>query len=133
VIRASPTALENRDSLKVEVAKGVAPQKRSSGRSLRERLSEKAEEIPAGSWTSYGDIATMIASAALPVGTCLATWPIPNAHRVLNAKGQLAAGFAWRDGRTDDPVELLKAEGIRFTDGRADPQQRWRPDIGDLR
>jgi hypothetical protein len=59
---------------------------------------------------------------------CLATYPIPNAHRILTVKGLVAEGFAFRDGRTDDPVELLKAEGIRFTNGRADPRQRWHPD-----
>jgi hypothetical protein len=51
-----------------------------------------------------------------------------NAHRILEAKGKVAEGFAFRDGRTDDPVELLKSEGIRFVNGRADPRQRWQPE-----
>jgi hypothetical protein len=70
----------------------------------------------------------MIGFHARVVARCLGTWPIPNAHRILNVDGEVAAGFAFRDGRTEDPVELLKAEGIRFTNGRADPRQRWHPE-----
>jgi alkylated DNA nucleotide flippase Atl1 len=101
--------------------------RKARGVPIRDRVSPVAERIPAGSWTTYGDVAATIGSHARPVGTCLATWPIPNAHRILKANGELSLGFAFRDGRTDDPVELLKAEGIRFTNGRADPRQRWRP------
>jgi alkylated DNA nucleotide flippase Atl1 len=96
---------------------------------VRERLSAVAEQIPDGSWTTYGDIAAMIGSHARPVATCLGTWPIPNAHRILTVKGEVAAGFAFRDGRTEDPMELLRAEGIRFTNGRADPRQWWHPEV----
>jgi alkylated DNA nucleotide flippase Atl1 len=94
---------------------------------MRDRVSAVAERIPAGSWTNYGEIAAIIDSHAVPVGTCLKNWPIPNAHRILTVKGQVSPGFAFPDGRTDDPVELLKAEGIRFTNGCADPRQRWQP------
>jgi alkylated DNA nucleotide flippase Atl1 len=82
---------------------------------MHERVTEVAERIPVGTWTSYGDVAAIIGSHARPVATCLGTWPIPNAHRILTVDGEVAAGFAFRDGRTDDPVELLKAEGIRFS------------------
>ena len=95
---------------------------------MRDRVFPVAEHIPRGSWTTYGDIAQKIDAVAIGVGAILAAHPIPNAHRTLNAKGKVAEGFAFRDGRTDDPVELLKAEGIRFINGRADPRQRWRPD-----
>jgi alkylated DNA nucleotide flippase Atl1 len=91
---------------------------------MRERVSAVAEQIPPGSWTTYGDMAAMIGSHARSVATCLGTWPIPNAHRILTVAGKVSEGFAWRDGRTDDPVELLRAEGIRFAHGRADPRQR---------
>jgi alkylated DNA nucleotide flippase Atl1 len=101
------------------------PQK--SHRSMRERVTEVAERIPAGSWTSYGDVAAIIGSHARPVATCLANWPIPNAQRILTVDGKVAEEFEFRDGRTDDPVELLESEGIRFTNGHADPSQRWRP------
>lgn len=130
VIKASPPDFADHEPLAIDVAEGIRRSKSAHGGSLRDRLSARAEQIPAGSWTSYGDIAGMIGSAALPVGTCLAKWPIPNAHRILNAKGSVAAGFAFPDGRTDDPAEMLEAEGIRFTNGRADPRQRWQPDTG---
>jgi alkylated DNA nucleotide flippase Atl1 len=128
VIKASPQSPAHHSTPTAEVAVRTATPKTSHGGPLRERLSAKAEQIPAGSWTSYGDIAAMTGSSALPVGTCLGRWPIPNAHRILNAKGKVADGFAFPDGRTDDPEAMLKSEGIRFTDGRADPRQRWRPD-----
>jgi alkylated DNA nucleotide flippase Atl1 len=99
----------------------------ADGVPMRDRVSPVAERIPAGSWTTYGDVAARIGSHARPVAACLAVWPIPNAHRILTVEGKVSEGFAWRDGRTEDPVELLKAEGIRFTNGRADPRQRWRP------
>lgn len=93
------------------------------------RVSRIAEQIPTGRWTTYGDIGQVIESAALPVGQALAARTIPNAHRILNAKGRVADNFAFPDGRTDDPVQLLKNEGIRFISGRADPRQRWHPGL----
>jgi alkylated DNA nucleotide flippase Atl1 len=106
----------------------IAPTRDRDGRSIRERLSTAAEHIPRGSWTTYGDIASMIGSHARPVANCLAKWAIPNAHRILTATGELSPGFSWRDGRTDDPIALLKGEGIRFSNGRADQAQRWHPE-----
>jgi len=50
----------------------------------------------------------MVGSHANAVGAVLRAMPIPNAHRILNAKGQRSAGFAFPVGQTDDPVELLK-------------------------
>jgi alkylated DNA nucleotide flippase Atl1 len=98
----------------------------ADGRPMGVRVAELVERIPAGSWTTYGDIAVFLRSGAMAVATCLATLPMPNAHRVLNAKGKIAAGFAYPDGRTDDPRTLLEQEGIRFNGDRADPSQRWR-------
>ena len=52
--------------------------------------------------------------------------PAPNAHRVLQADGTISPGFRWPDpARTDDPRELLRAEGVEFDrHGRANPAQR---------
>ncbi|QGN48618.1 DUF262 domain-containing protein [Micromonospora sp. WMMC415] len=81
--------------------------------------------LPAGSWTTYGDLAALIGNAPQPVGNRLRTVPVPNAHRVLQAEGTIAAGFRWPDGRTDDPVAVLRAEGVLFDQhGRADQTQR---------
>lgn len=81
--------------------------------------------MPAGSWTTYGDLAALIGTAPQPVGNRLRARPVPNAHRVLQAEGTVSGGFRWPDGRTDDPVEVLTAEGVKFNEhGVADPAQR---------
>lgn len=83
-------------------------------------------ELPAGSWTTYGDIAAIIGSHPVAVGARLATVPAPNAHRVLQAGGTVSAGFRWLDpDRTDDPRDLLRAEGVEFDEyDRASEAQR---------
>ncbi len=82
--------------------------------------------IPAGSWTTYGDLAELVGSHPVPVGHHLATQPVPNAWRVLTSDGRISSQFRWDNepGRTDDPVDVLTAEGLQFSDGRADPAQR---------
>ncbi|MFG1674625.1 DUF262 domain-containing protein [Micromonospora sp. NPDC049282] len=93
---------------------------------VRWDLMEKAlAALPTGSWTTYGDLAALIGTAPQPVGNRLRTVPVPNAHRVLQVEGTMAGGFRWPDGRTEDPVEALKAEGVSFDQqGRADQAQR---------
>jgi len=82
-------------------------------------------EIPAGHWTTYGDLAALIGSHPVPVGQRVASVPVRNAHRVMQADGRVSRGFRWSDpARTDDPLGVLRAEGVTFTDGRADPTQR---------
>lgn len=83
-------------------------------------------ELPAGSWTTYSDLAALIGSHPVPVGMRLATKSVPNAHRVLQVDGHVSPGFRWLDpARTDDPYDLLVAEGILFDDQRrADQGQR---------
>jgi alkylated DNA nucleotide flippase Atl1 len=82
-------------------------------------------ELPAGSWTTYGDLAALIGTAPQAVGNRLATHPAPNPHRVLQVEGTISPGFRWPDGRTDDPRDLLRAEGVVFDRlDRADPAQR---------
>ncbi|MDG4788186.1 DUF262 domain-containing protein [Micromonospora sp. WMMD1102] len=83
-------------------------------------------ELPAGSWTTYGDVAALIGSYPVAVGNRLASHPTPNAHRVLQVEGTVAAGFRWPDpNRTDDPRDLLRAEGVEFDrNGRAKREQR---------
>lgn len=83
-------------------------------------------ELPAGSWTTYGDLAALIGSHPVPVGMRLATKPVVNAHRVLQADGHVSPGFKWLDPtRTDKPQDLLIAEGVAFDEqGRADQSQR---------
>jgi alkylated DNA nucleotide flippase Atl1 len=82
--------------------------------------------IPAGAWTTYGDLAALIGSHPVPVGVRLANYPISNAYRVLQVEGTVSPSFRWPDpDRTDDPRDLLRAEGVIFDEyGRADPAQR---------
>jgi alkylated DNA nucleotide flippase Atl1 len=83
-------------------------------------------EIPAGNWTTYGDLAALIGSHPVPVGQRVASVPVRNAHRVLQADGRVSPSFHWPDAdRADDPVDVLRMEGIEFNDSiRADPAQR---------
>ncbi|MFI8825245.1 DNA-binding protein [Streptomyces sp. NPDC053431] len=82
--------------------------------------------VPPGRWTTYGDVATVIGSHAVPVGTHLATCrQCPNAWRVLNTAGRVSPGFRWTDPtRTDSPADVLSAEGIRFDGGVATREAR---------
>ena len=81
--------------------------------------------LPEGSWTTYGDLAALIGTAPQPVGNRLRAAPAANAHRVLQAEGTVSPGFQWPDGRTDDPLALLTAEGVKFDEyQKADPAQR---------
>ncbi|WP_432185773.1 DNA-binding protein [Streptomyces sp. Tue6028] len=82
--------------------------------------------IPSGRWTTYGDVASVIDSHAVPVGIHLATCgQCPNAWRVLTAAGRVSAGFQWTDPtRTDKPTDVLTAEGVRFDGGAAVPEAR---------
>ncbi|MDQ0941815.1 hypothetical protein [Streptomyces sp. V1I1] len=61
------------------------------------------ETIPPGRWTTYGDVATVI----------------------LTAAGRVSTGFRWTDPtRTDTPADVLAAEGIRFDGGTAAQEAR---------
>jgi alkylated DNA nucleotide flippase Atl1 len=90
--------------------------------SLHERVSRIAEQIPLGTWSTYGDIAKMIDAIAIAVGGVVGAGGIPNEHRILNAKRKFP------EGAPASHVEKLKVEGVRFVNGRADPRQRWQPD-----
>lgn len=93
---------------------------------LWQLMNQALAELPAGCWTTYGDLAVLIGSHPVPVGMRLAAHPAPNAHRVLQAAGTISANFHWPDPTcTDDPIDLLRDEGVAFDDtGHADPAQR---------
>ncbi|MFD6915387.1 DNA-binding protein [Streptomyces virginiae] len=84
------------------------------------------EAIPSGRWTTYGDVATVINSHAVPVGTHLATCgKCPNAWRVLTTSGAVSSGFQWPDlARTETPADVLGTEGIHFEAGAASREAR---------
>lgn len=90
-----------------------------------EVMNKALAELPAGSWTTYGDVAALIGSHPVPVGVRLATYPTSNAHRVLQVEGTVSPNFRWPDPtRRDDPRDLLRKEGVEFdANGRANPAQ----------
>ncbi|MFD9573779.1 hypothetical protein ACFWBI_28565 [Streptomyces sp. NPDC059982] len=85
-----------------------------------------ANAVPAGRCTTYGDVAAVIGSHAVPVGTHLAACgQRPNAWRVLNVAGRVGSGFRWTDPiRIEPPADVLRAEGVRFDADAADPTAR---------
>ena len=97
------------------------------------------ETVPRGRWTSYGDVAIAAGRTSL-AAQGVASWiggrghELANVHRVLTSRGEINAG--WRPAGPGLPANatevarLLKDEGVRFTDGRAESSQRWLPDQG---
>ena len=99
---------------------------RAAGEPAWDVLEAAVAALPAGSWTSYKDLAALIGSHQVPVGQRLANHELPNAHRVLKSRGVVTPGFRWTDpDRTDQPEELLREEGVPLDEqGRADPSRR---------
>ncbi|QXC60785.1 MGMT family protein [Aquihabitans sp. G128] len=85
--------------------------------------------LPTGRWTTYGDLAAQMGTAAQPLGQHIANCPdCPNAQRVLGSDGRPRPNFAWSDP-TDRRTqrEALEGEGVTFSDGRASTRQRLAP------
>ncbi len=84
--------------------------------------------VQAGEWTSYGDLADAVGSSARAVGGHVRDCPeCDTAYRVLRSDGSFAGGFTWSDDQdTRDPLEVLRQEGVPFTDGRAEEERRVR-------
>lgn len=84
-------------------------------------------QIPAGRWTSYGDLANQAGTGARALGQHIrACEECLNAWRVLDGTGVSSPGFRWTDfTRTDTQVDVLLAEGVTFDSaGRANPANR---------
>ncbi|MEH6621172.1 MAG: DUF262 domain-containing protein [Dietzia maris] len=94
--------------------------------SLWRALDQVAASIPAGHWTTYGDIASAVGTHPVPLAQRLASHPVPNAYRILTADGSVSPGFAWIDPRDERDVhDVLASEGVEFDDkGRADTSLR---------
>jgi len=83
--------------------------------------------IPRGRWTTYGELAQLGGTAAMPIGQHIASTPsLTNAYRVLGADRKPRPDFRWHnpdDAR--DVTEVLRQDGVRFdASGAADPSQR---------
>lgn len=92
---------------------------------LRGLVAQALAAIPAGRWTSYGELAIVVGTYPQPLAAVLARYELPNAWRVLQSAGTVSPGFRWIDpADSRDPHAVLSAEGIRFDDeGRADAEQ----------
>ena len=87
------------------------------------RIYEAVKKIPRGKVATYGQVAEMAGDKkmARAVGNALHKNPDPASipcHRVVNAKGELAGGFAF--GGAEVQAELLRAEGVEVVDGKVD-------------
>ena len=82
--------------------------------------------LPAGGWTTYGDVAALVGSHPVPVGQYLASKSVINAYRVLQTSGRVSPGFRWLDPDDDrDPIDVMKNDGVPFAaDGSAEPDAR---------
>ncbi|WP_432066018.1 DNA-binding protein [Streptomyces sp. C10-9-1] len=103
----------------------LAKRLRSTGKDWT-RMHALLEAIPPGRWTTYGDVADVIGSHAVPVGTHLATCgQCPAPWRVLTAAGRVAAGFRGADTTySGTPAEILTGEGVSFNGDTAAPEAR---------
>ncbi|GGT81055.1 GmrSD restriction endonuclease domain-containing protein [Streptomyces lateritius] len=79
--------------------------------------------MPAGTWTTYGDLAALVGTHAVAVGQHVSTKSgLQGAYRILMADGRISPGFRWPEGHeaAADPKSLLLAEGVPFDEsGRA--------------
>lgn len=92
-----------------------------------ERVDQAIDALPAGRWTSYGDLAELAGTAAMPIGGHVMQLPPgTNAYRVLTKSGQISPNFFWQDPEDDRDVrQVLIAEGIEFDgNGAASQAQR---------
>ena len=88
-----------------------------------DRIYRAVQQIPRGRVATYGQIAAMAGNgnAARAVGNALHINPAPGVipcHRVVNARGRLAPGFAF--GGEDEQRRLLEAEGVKVVENHVD-------------
>ncbi|MBQ6570006.1 MAG: methylated-DNA--[Clostridia bacterium] len=101
--------------------------------SVFEKIYEVVRQIPCGRVATYGQVARLAGNSrwARVVGYALHCNPSPDTipcYRVVNRLGQPSVAFAF--GGKNRQVELLKAEGIEFIDGKVDMEKyRWEIDI----
>ena len=87
------------------------------------RIYEAVKKIPKGHVATYAQVAEMAGDRkmARAVGNALHRNPDPEnipCFRVVNAKGELAGGFAF--GGAEIQARLLEEDGVKVTDGKVD-------------
>jgi alkylated DNA nucleotide flippase Atl1 len=87
------------------------------------------EALPTGNWTTYGNLADAVGTAAQPLGNHVATCEqCANAHRILKSDGTVAPNFRWSEAKNErEPMEMLRAEGA-LVDGTPDPARELSSD-----
>ena len=90
---------------------------------LYERIYKAVTTIPRGKVATYAQVAAMVGNPRMcrVVGNALHQNPyfgIVPCHRVVNAKGQLAAAFVF--GGENVQADMLRAEGVEVVDSRVD-------------
>lgn len=90
------------------------------------RIYEAVRKIPRGQVATYAQVAEAAGNAKMcrAVGNALHRNPDPDhipCYRVVNAKGELAGGFAF--GGMEVQAGLLAADGVEVVDGRVDLQK----------
>lgn len=86
-----------------------------------------ASVIPEGFWTAYGEIGMAVTGrpAARAVARAAShDSAFPNAWRVIHADGSIPDGWGGGGAESQRCRALLQAEGISFTNGRADPARK---------
>src|SRR5271165_6539730 len=91
------------------------------------RINAAIAAIPRGRWTTYGDLAQLGGTAAMPVGQHIVSTPgLDSGYRVLGSDGKPRPDFHW-DNPDDirDVIAVLTEDGVRFhANGAADTAQR---------
>ena len=93
------------------------------------RIYDIVKQIPYGKVATYGQVAALAGSKrwARVVGYALHANPDPEnipCFRVVNRFGEVSKAFAF--GGENRQIELLKAEGVEFVDGRVDMEKyQW--------
>lgn len=115
------------------IARGMSDGDRVVTAGFHARVYDVVRRVPAGSVTTYGDVAAVLGTprVARHVGWALAACKEPDVpwQRVINAQGRIS--FKGDTGRGVLQRSLLEAEGIEFSDtGKVDLRQyRYRYDL----
>ncbi|GAA4565635.1 AAA family ATPase [Micromonospora coerulea] len=88
------------------------------------------DNVPAGSWTAYDDLAELVDGSAEEIAHLLAETYVENSHRVLWADGRVpVAAYQHSRHRGDDLRKRLIEEGVEFEGRQASREQRVTIDL----